>query len=303
MKTLKNCCRRSGNSGFNHEHGIKHADLFTIRHIIVILNEMFPPGFPPVSNKALYCYRVLIKWFSFFFFGLSSLVLVILIFPPMRLFIHPDDRFKKTARRFISASMRFFIGLMHVLGIVNLKTDDREQYRNLSSKIIIANHPSLLDVVMLLSLIPNADCIVNAYLKTNIIVIGIVRHLYILGSLDYDSLMQACSESLQKGNCLIVFPEGTRTPRSGNVIIKKGAARIAMICGCNIVPVHIGGTDKFGLGKKDPWVGFNPRERYVYDLSMGTEIEIEKYRNLSMPKAVRVLTREIHTSLFPEKIK
>jgi hypothetical protein len=64
------------------------------------------------------------------------------------------------------------------------------------------------------------------------------------------------------------------------------------------VPVHIGGTDKFGLGKKDPWRGFNPRERYVYKLDMGAEIAVDKYRNLSMPKAVRVLTREIGASLF-----
>jgi 1-acyl-sn-glycerol-3-phosphate acyltransferase len=241
------------------------------------------------------------KWFSFFVFGLGSLVLVLVCFPPMRLFIHPRDRFKKYARRFITATMVFFVSLMHFLRIVNLDVDDRKKYRNLSSKIIIANHPSLLDVVMLLSLIPNADCIVNAYLKNNILLREIVRQLYILGSLDFDSILRACTESLGKGNCLIIFPEGTRTPRSGNVVIKKGAARVALSCGCNIVPIHIGGTDKFGLGKKDPWTGFNPRERYVYNVSMGTEIDVDKYRNLSMPKAVRVLGREIFASLFPAK--
>jgi 1-acyl-sn-glycerol-3-phosphate acyltransferase len=241
------------------------------------------------------------KWFSFFFFGLSSIVLVILIFPPMRLFIHPQDRFKKCARRFVSASMRFFFFFFHFIRIVNLETNNREKYRDLSSKIIIANHPSLLDVVMLLSLIPNADCVVNSYLQSNIFVKGIVRQLYIPGSPDFDSLLRSCSESLEKGNCLIIFPEGTRTPRSGNIVIKKGAARVALACGCNIVPVRIGGTDKFGLGKKDPWPGFNPRERYVYKLDMGTEIEIDKYRNYSMPKAVRVLGRDIFASLFSAK--
>jgi 1-acyl-sn-glycerol-3-phosphate acyltransferase len=219
----------------------------------------------------------------------------------MRLFIHPMDRFKKSARRFISSAMGFFVFLMHFLRIVDRETDNREKYRNLSSKIIVANHPSLLDVVMLLSLVPNADCIVNAYLKRNIIVKGVVRQMYILGSLDFDSILHACSESLGKGNCLIVFPEGTRTPRSGKVVIRKGAARIALACGCDIVPVHIGGTDKFGLGKKDPWTGFNPRERYVYRLDMGTEIKVDKYHKLSMPKAVRVLSREIGASLFPAK--
>jgi hypothetical protein len=32
---------------------------------------------------------------------------------------------------------------------------------------------------------------------------------------------------------------------------------------------------------------------------MGVEINPNKYQNLSMPKAVRVLTREITASIFP----
>jgi len=262
---------------------------------------MLPPELPPISNKLLYTRRVFAKWLSFFIFGLGTLILVVVVFPPMCLFFHPTDRFKKYVRRFISTSFRLFVSFMHFIGIVNLKTGSRENYRSLSSKIVVANHPSLLDVVMLISLIPNADCIVNTALNRNFIVKGVVRRLYILNSLDLENILQACAESLKKGNCLIIFPEGTRTPRSGKEIIRKGAARVALYSGCNIVPVHIGGTDKYGLGKKDPWFSFNPRERYVYDISMGPEINPEKYRELPAPKAVRAITREIAAFLFPAK--
>jgi len=261
---------------------------------------MFPPNLPPVSNKALYAWRVFVKWFSFFYFGTSSLILGILIFPFMRLFFHPRERFQKNARRFVSATLRFFVSLMHFLGIVNLEPDNRENYRKLESKIVVANHPSLLDVVMLLSLIPNADCIVNANLSRSV-VRGIIHQLYILNSLDLEEVFKTCEKSLISGNCLIIFPEGTRTPRTGKVIVKKGAARIALASGCTIVPVHIGGTDKYGLGKKDPWTGFNPRERYVYRVSMGAEINPEKYKNFSAPAAARLLTNEIAAFLFPAK--
>jgi len=262
---------------------------------------MLPPELLSITNKPLYVRRVFAKWFSFFFFGLSSLILVIIVFPVMCIFFHPKERFKKYGRHFVSVFMRFFISLMHFIGIVNLETDNRENYRQLSSKIVVANHPSLLDVVMLISLIPNADCIVNTYLKHNFIVKGVVRRLYILNSLDLDNVLQACVESLKQGNCLIIFPEGTRTPRYGKSILRKGAARVALYSGCNIVPVHIGGTDKYGLGKKDPWTGFNPRERYVYDVSMGPEINPEEYRDLPAPKAVRAITREMAAFLFPAK--
>ena len=264
---------------------------------------MLPPDLPPISNKPLYVYRVLIKWFSFFYFGLITIILLTIVFPFMCLFFHPKERFKKYGRRFVSSSMSFFVSLMHFLGIVDLEADNRENFRNLSSKIIVANHPSLLDIVMLLSLVPNADCIVNAHLKRNIIVKGVIRQLYILGSLDFEDILRSCNESLNHGNCLIIFPEGTRTPRSGNAVVKRGAARIALSSNCNIVPVHIGGTDKYGLGKKDPWMGFNPRERYVYTISMGAEIKSEKFRNISIPWAVRMLTREFSVFLFPSKEK
>jgi 1-acyl-sn-glycerol-3-phosphate acyltransferase len=260
---------------------------------------MFPAELPPISNKLLYTYRVLGKWFSFFYFGLISLILVIIVFPVMFFVFHPGERFKKYGRRFISSSMRFFVSLMHFIGIVNLETDNRENYRHLSSKIIVANHPSLLDVVMLLSLVPNADCIVNTDLNRNFIVKGIVRQLYILNSLDPENIFQACAESLKQGNCLIIFPEGTRTPRYGKVILKRGAARVSLYSGCNIVPVHIGGTDKYGLGKGDSWTGFNPQERYIYRITMGAEINPEKYRFFPKPVGVRALTREIQTYLFP----
>jgi 1-acyl-sn-glycerol-3-phosphate acyltransferase len=196
--------------------------------------------------------------------------------------------------------MRGYIIFAHLLRIVDLEVKDRESFKQVSSKIIVANHPSILDVVVLLSLIPNADCVVNPHLN-HTIVSGVIHQLYILSSLDYDELMKACVESLEQGNCLIIFPEGTRTPRTGKAVVKKGAARVALISDCNIVPVHIGGTDKYGLGKKEPWTGFNPRERYVYRINMENEIHIENYKTYSRPAAVRAITKDITAALFPEK--
>jgi 1-acyl-sn-glycerol-3-phosphate acyltransferase len=261
---------------------------------------MLPPDLPPIKNKILYGYRVFAKWFAFFAFGLCSLIMAILVLPPMRLVLRTRNRFSKYARRFVSFTMRGYIIFMHILKIVDLEVRDRGSFRQLSSKIIIANHPSILDVVMLLSLIPNADCVVSPYLNRSVIG-GVIRQLYILSSLDYYDLMNACVESLEQGNCLIIFPEGTRTPRTGKVLVKKGAARVALASGCDIIPVHIGGTDKYGLGKKDPWAGFNPNERYIYRINMGNEIHIENYKTYSRPAATRTITKDIEAILFTEK--
>jgi 1-acyl-sn-glycerol-3-phosphate acyltransferase len=248
-----------------------------------------------VANKILYAYRVFAKWFGFFFFGFCTLILLTLIFPFMRLALHPKERFKKYGRRFVSFYMRFYLGVLHIIGIVEVKVDEREKFRDLKSKIITANHPSLLDIIILLSLIPNADCIVNARLARNIVG-GVIRQLYILNSLDFEDLLNACTESLKQGNCLIIFPEGTRTPRQGKTIFKKGAARIALYSGCNILPVRIEGNDKYGLGKKDPWATANPVERYIYQIRMAKEILPEKFKSLPNPIAVKTMTGELFNS-------
>ena len=259
---------------------------------------MLPTELPPITNKPLYAYRVLMKWLSYCIFGLCTVILGFLIFPPMRLVLHPKERFQKYGRRFVSAYMVCFVFIMqHILRVIDLEAGPKEAYRNLSSKIIVANHPSLLDVVMILSLIPNADCIVNANLARGIVA-GVVRQLYIFNSLDYNDILRSCAESLNKGNCLIIFPEGTRTPRYEKIIVKKGAARIALSCGCGIIPLHIGGTDKYGIGKHDSWTGFNPQERYMYRISMKEEIHPEKYQGLPLPAATQLLTRDIAASIF-----
>jgi len=254
----------------------------------------------PVKNRFLYVYRIFAKVASFAYFGIASFFLSILILPLMSLLIHPADKFKLCAHKFIYFSFKGFVFFMRVIGAAKLCTSrgDRERFKNLHSKIITANHPSLLDVVMLISLIPNADCIVNAALAKTV-VRGIVLRVYILNSLDFDVLCGSCIESLKKGNCLIIFPEGTRTVRGREPVLKRGAAHLAARSNCSIVPVHIGGTDKYGLGKKEPLLSYNHSEEYIYEISIKDEIDPAKYSELPVPIQARRITEELKKTLFP----
>ncbi|GHV57339.1 hypothetical protein AGMMS49579_23070 [Spirochaetia bacterium] len=148
---------------------------------------------PPVSNYPLYIYRVFAKLMSFFVFGVGTLLLIGFLLPIMAVFIHPKEGFAKAGRRLISSFLYGLTVIMRVMGSVKMDVDDRKAYRTLSSKIVVANHPSLLDTVIFLSLIPNAVCIATGYTmhKYNI-VRGIVRRLYIPSTLDFDKLSELC---------------------------------------------------------------------------------------------------------------
>jgi 1-acyl-sn-glycerol-3-phosphate acyltransferase len=256
------------------------------------------PDLAPVKNYFFYWYCVFIKWVSFFIFGLGTVVIVTFVFPVM-LLLGGKKEFRRRGHRLISFMFVLFTGFMFCCGIFKIVIDDKDRalLKNCKSKIIIANHPSLLDVVTLVSLIPNADCIVNAQLLRNI-VSGVVRKLYIPNSLNHEELFASCAQSLYAGDCLIIFPEGTRTPRSGVNPVRKGAARLAIKNSCDIIPVHIGGSDKYGLGKKDPWYGFNPTGRYIYKLSVLPYISPVNHIGLPEPAAVKKLTEEIKGILF-----
>jgi 1-acyl-sn-glycerol-3-phosphate acyltransferase len=252
---------------------------------------------PPVKNHLLYLWRVFGKWLAFFVFGLGTLLLVLMVFPLMRLFIPGRIRFQARARKTVSLSFRIFTVFMDLIGIVKLETADRRSFARLEGRILVANHPSLLDVVMLISLIPNADCIVNGVLL-NSIVRGIIRQLYIPNTLDFATLSSLCAESLERGNCLLIFPEGTRTRRSGPVKVRKGAARISLLSGRPVAPVRIGGGDKWGLGKKDPWTAFNHTGPYRYELTLLDEISPERYLSFSYNAGVKLMNDEIKEVLF-----
>jgi 1-acyl-sn-glycerol-3-phosphate acyltransferase len=77
--------------------------------------------------------------------------------------------------------------------------------------IIAANHPSLLDAVMIVSRLPNAVCVMKASLMDNLL-FGAAARLarYIRNDAALKMILSARDE-LAQGAHLLIFPEGSRT--------------------------------------------------------------------------------------------
>lgn len=251
---------------------------------------------PKVSNILLYQYRCFMKLFWILVIGTGSVFLAIFVFPFLRLFHHPQKKFRYEAQRFVSASFRFFMFLLRISRIAKIICDDRKELFEMHSKIIVANHPSILDIVVLASLIPNATVIVGEKYAAGILG-GVIKACYITNSIDFDELCSRCSESLKMGSNVLIFPEGTRTPRHGQNKYKKGAARIARACKADIVPLFIAGSDKFGLGKNNPFWCFNHVEQLVYHVIRLDEIKTENYRNYTDPISAKKMTQDISAAI------
>ena len=189
---------------------------------------------------------------------------------------------------------RFFLFILRLFFLCRIKIskEDKVRLRNLKSKVIVANHPSILDIVVLMSVVPDANCIVGQqYVKSALG--GVIKKAFILNSLEFDELCQVCRKNIEAGSNIIIFPEGTRTPREGNSQYKKGAARVALSCGADIQPLLIWGSDKFGLQKNNPFWSFNHLESYVYEIIPLDELKVSEYEDLPRPAAAKRLTGKI----------
>ena len=247
---------------------------------------------PKIKNIFSYTYFCLSKILAMIFFGIGAIILGLLVFPFIRLFtLHKKD-FGIIARAYVSHTFRLFLGNLHFCQTSRLNVEDKKAFRQIHSKIIIANHPSLLDFVYIMSLVPNSTCIVRGSL-TRTPLRGVIKQAYITNTTEFDDVLIECKKLTDKGCNVIVFPEGTRSPRIGRNNYKKGAARIALYCGCDVLPLFIGGSDKYGLGKKDPLWSYNHVEKYLFDIKMLPVISIEQFKELSEPIAAKHLTEEM----------
>ena len=251
---------------------------------------------PKVENYLFNFCGCFMKIFAMTVFGVGAVILAVFVFPFIRLFTLRRKDFGVVARAYVSHTFRVFLGFLNLLHVSIRKVENEDDYRNIHSKIIIANHPSLLDFVYIMSLVPNSTCIVRGGL-TKTPLRGVIKQAYITNTTTFEDMCLECKKLTDMGCNVIIFPEGTRTPRHGKNNYKKGAARIALYCGCDVQPIFIGGSDKYGLGKHDPLWSYNHVEPYLYDFKKLPVISIDEYKDLSEPIAAKRLTDKMEQVL------
>jgi 1-acyl-sn-glycerol-3-phosphate acyltransferase len=161
-------------------------------------------------------WRVLATGLCFAAFGIGSLLLGVLVFPLLHLLAWSPERRVRAARRVIRATFGFFIGLMRATGVLTVEVRGAERLQG-GGRLILANHPTLIDVVLLMSLVERCDCIVKGALGRNLITRGPVRAAGFVFNDDGEGLLEDCLRSLRAGSNLVIVPEGTRSPRTGPI--------------------------------------------------------------------------------------
>jgi 1-acyl-sn-glycerol-3-phosphate acyltransferase len=184
-------------------------------------------------------WRALGTGFCFVVFALLSLLASLTVLPVLLLWPMKATRRERRIRAFVSGSFRALLGLVAALGLGRVEVEGREWLKHAEGKLIVAPHPMYLDVVALLALLPQADCVVKSALLSNPFYRRFARAAGYIGNDDCAALLAACANSLRRRRSLILFPEGTRSTPGEPLKFRRGAAQVAVRSGCDLLPIVI----------------------------------------------------------------
>ena len=210
--------------------------------------------------------------------GLGLLAVVCLIWTPFALVLGPvlpQPMGKRIGRRAIQSAFRLYVEALQLLcGCrFDLKALN-ELARRPGPMVVVANHPSLLDAVLLVSHLPNAVCIMKALLMHNLFLgAGARMARYIVNDAPLTMIRSAIAE-LKDGACLIIFPEGTRTSEPPVGPCASTAGVIAARAGVPIDVVVIEMSSPY-LGKhwpltRPPRLPLHVRVRHLGQMQVAT---------------------------------
>jgi len=243
-----------------------------------------------LDTKAGRLWRIFGTGLVFVLFGLGALVLSLTQFPVLRLFSTNADTARPRIQHAMQRTFRLYVEMMRWLGLLTYEIDGLDRL-NVPGRLVVANHPTLIDVVFLVSFMRQVDCIVKQGLWRNPFLRWPVLWASYIANSSGEALIEDCARSLGRGHSLLVFPEGTRSIPGQPLRMHRGAAHIALAAQADILPVKIFCTEPM-LTKGYPWHRV-PQRRPHFRIVVGAPLPPSAYIREGEAAAVaaRRLTR------------
>lgn len=252
----------------------------------------------PDSWNPPWLWRLVFTGLSFVLFGLGGLLLRIFCFPLMAVGFRDPVRRRQAARWLVSRAFSLFVGFMRRTGVLTYSIEHPERLGR-AGQMILANHPSLIDVVLLISCVRDANCVVKESLWRNPFTRGPVLAAGYISNNASVEMLEDTAQALREGQTLIIFPEGTRTIPGQMPVFHRGAAAIAIRGAACVTPVVIR-VSPTTLTKAEPWYSI-PARRVHFSLAVGEDIDPQEYAQAApAPVASRRLDARLHEYFVQE---
>ena len=186
------------------------------------------------SNKGIILVKNLFFTFVFYFvFAIPGIIFNFVLIPPLWLLTKIFPKVRYVSMWIARTFFRFLIGSLSLVRAIKIKELNGLDRIDINAPAVyVANHRTLIDVLILMALIPRANCLVKARSQPKgkgarkSFLPGFWKPFIngpfsLLGYIpmpndwsDRNALLETfgrCVETLQRGRSLVVFPEGTRS--------------------------------------------------------------------------------------------
>lgn len=232
----------------------------------------------------------------FFLFGLGALALGGLVFPITLLIYRKKSGQQKIFSWLVHSSWRLFVWLMVAMRLISVECNDKKRLQSLRGHIVVANHPSLIDVVILISYIPNCVCVVKQSLFNNFFVKWVIRKIYLNNDMPADEFIERGTSFLKSGYNVVIFPEGTRTVAGRKIRLHRGFAYLHLHSHSPILPINIENNPKI-LGKNQPWYDIGTKTS-LYTLTLKPDVQYQTQNTSNSRDAALDITKTISNAIF-----
>ena len=141
-------------------------------------------------------------------------------------------------QRVVHHACRAFLRFLEFAGLFHFDVNDTRGLQE-PGVLVVANHPTLLDAIVLLAQMPQAYCVVKRNFHRNPFFAPPAAAAGYIASDDGLQMVNTCAAHLREGRSVIIFPEGTRSPVGELGPFERGSAHVVLRSNCKTVPVTI----------------------------------------------------------------
>ena len=145
----------------------------------------------------------------------------------------------RIGRAFIARLYRLFWAVASGFGMLRMNASALDVLAEERGLIVVSNHPSLLDALMIVSRLPRSGCVMKASLMHNPFLGPGARLARYVRNDSASGLVRLAVADLRSGGQLVMFPEGTRTTEVPLNPFKPGFALIAKLAQAPVQVVFI----------------------------------------------------------------
>jgi 1-acyl-sn-glycerol-3-phosphate acyltransferase len=184
-------------------------------------------------------FRILSTGLCFLLFSTGSVVLTWTVLPLTTLAVRNPARRQRTLRFLVRRFFGFMTWSISALGCMRLRVEGEHLLAESKGMLVLANHPTLIDVVVLMSRVPQASCVIKSALFRRPGIGSSLRAAGYIENAGADALVRDCAAALSRDEALFIFPEGTRSIPGTPLSFQRGTAHVLLANPRPFMPVLV----------------------------------------------------------------